>query len=141
MILLTGSGGPFLKRGKDQFHSIKPADALKHPNWQMGDKISIDSATLMNKGLEFIEARWLFDVTPEQIQVVIHPQSIVHSMVAFQDGSVMAQLGVPDMKGAIAYALSLPPPPNDCPSDSPFPGLPISAPWALRIRIWNDFPV
>ncbi len=108
MILLTGSGGPFLKRGKDQFDSIKPADALKHPNWQMGHKISIDSATLMNKGLEFIEARWLFDVTPEQVQVVIHPQSIVHSMVAFQDGSVMAQLGIPDMKGAIAYALSFP---------------------------------
>ncbi|OQY08443.1 MAG: 1-deoxy-D-xylulose-5-phosphate reductoisomerase [Desulfobacteraceae bacterium 4572_123] len=107
-ILLTGSGGPFLKRGKDEFDSIKPADALKHPNWRMGNKITIDSATLMNKGLEFIEARWLFDVTPEQIQVVIHPQSIVHSMVAFVDGSVIAQLGVPDMKGAIAYALSFP---------------------------------
>ena len=107
-ILLTGSGGPFLKRGRDEFHSIKPEDALRHPNWQMGNKITIDSATLMNKGLEFIEARWLFDVAPEQIQVVIHPQSIVHSMVAFRDGSVIAQLGVPDMKGAIAYALSFP---------------------------------
>jgi len=107
-ILLTGSGGPFLKRGKEDFDSIKPADALKHPNWQMGNKITIDSATLMNKGLEFIEARWLFDVAPEQIQVVIHPQSIVHSMVAFRDGSVIAQLGLPDMKGAIAYALSFP---------------------------------
>lgn len=107
-ILLTGSGGPFLKRGKDQFDSIKPADALKHPNWRMGNKITIDSATLMNKGLEFIEARWLFDVRPEQIQVVIHPQSIIHSMVAFRDGSVIAQLGLPDMKGAIAYALSFP---------------------------------
>ena len=107
-ILLTGSGGPFLKRGKEDFDSIKPADALKHPNWQMGNKITIDSATLMNKGLEFIEARWLFDVAQEQIQVVIHPQSIVHSMVAFRDGSVIAQLGLPDMKGAIAYALSFP---------------------------------
>jgi len=107
-ILLTGSGGPFLKRGKEDFDNIKPADALKHPNWQMGNKITIDSATLMNKGLEFIEARWLFEVTPEQIQIVIHPQSIVHSMVAFRDGSVIAQLGVPDMKGAIAYALSFP---------------------------------
>ena len=107
-ILLTGSGGPFRTSSMDGFEKIQPQDALKHPNWQMGPKITIDSATLMNKGLEFIEAKWLFDVTPEQIEVVIHPQSIVHSMVAYRDGSVMAQLGVPDMKAAIAYALSYP---------------------------------
>ncbi|MFP4031607.1 MAG: 1-deoxy-D-xylulose-5-phosphate reductoisomerase, partial [Desulfococcaceae bacterium] len=85
-----------------------PEAALRHPNWAMGPKITIDSATLMNKGLEVIEARWLFDVSPDRIEVVVHPQSIVHSMVAYRDGSVMAQLGVPDMRGAIAYALSWP---------------------------------
>jgi 1-deoxy-D-xylulose-5-phosphate reductoisomerase len=107
-IYLTASGGPFLGRDPDTFGRITPEDALRHPNWQMGRKITIDSATLMNKGLEVIEARWLFDVTLDQIEVIIHPQSIVHSMVAYQDGSVMAQLGVPDMKVAIAYALSYP---------------------------------
>jgi len=107
-ILLTASGGPFLNRPAAEFKDITREDALKHPNWQMGPKITIDSATLMNKGLEVLEARWLFSVPPEMIEVVIHPQSIIHSMVAYKDGSVIAQLGVPDMKGAIAYALSYP---------------------------------
>jgi len=107
-ILLTASGGPFLNRPKEEFAGITPESALRHPNWQMGPKITVDSATLMNKGLEVIEAKWLFGVTLAQIEVVVHPQSIVHSMVAFRDGSVMAQMGVPDMKGAIAYALSFP---------------------------------
>jgi 1-deoxy-D-xylulose-5-phosphate reductoisomerase len=107
-ILLTGSGGPFLNLSENEFHKIKPHDALKHPTWQMGKKISIDSATLMNKGLEVIEARWLFDVSLNMIEVVVHPQSIIHSMVSFKDGSIIAQLGIPDMKGAIAYALTCP---------------------------------
>jgi len=107
-ILLTGSGGPFLSVPKNEFSKIKPHDALKHPTWEMGKKISIDSATLMNKGLEVMEAKWLFDVSRDMIEVVIHPQSIIHSMVSFQDGSIIAQLGIPDMKGAIAYALSCP---------------------------------
>jgi 1-deoxy-D-xylulose-5-phosphate reductoisomerase len=107
-ILLTASGGPFLGTPASEFDSITPEKALKHPNWEMGAKITIDSATLMNKGLEVIEAKWLFDVHPDQIEVVVHPQSIVHSMVAFKDGSVIAQMGIPDMQGAIAYALSHP---------------------------------
>ncbi len=107
-ILLTASGGPFRNTPKDAFSSITPEQALRHPNWNMGKKITIDSATLMNKGLEVIEARWLFGVPYDRIQVLVHPQSIVHSMVAYRDGSVMAQLGIPDMKGAIAYALSFP---------------------------------
>jgi len=107
-ILLTASGGPFRTRAADTFGQITLEDALDHPNWSMGPKITIDSATLMNKGLEVIEAKHLFNVTLEQIEVVVHPQSIIHSMVAYRDGSVIAQLGVPDMKGAIAYALSYP---------------------------------
>lgn len=107
-ILLTASGGPFRTTPREHFDRITPADALRHPNWEMGRKITIDSATLMNKGLEVIEAKWLFGVPESQIRVVVHPQSIVHSMVAFRDGSVIAQLGLPDMKGAIAYALSWP---------------------------------
>jgi len=107
-IFLTASGGPFLNRPESDFAGIKPDDALKHPNWQMGKKISIDSATLMNKGLEIIEAAFLFDIPQEMIEVVIHPQSIIHSMVGYKDGSVMAQLGIPDMRGAIAYAISYP---------------------------------
>jgi 1-deoxy-D-xylulose-5-phosphate reductoisomerase len=107
-ILLTASGGPFLKRPIEECAGITPEAALRQPNWQMGPKITVDSATLMNKGLEVIEAKWLFGVPLAQIEVVVHPQSIVHSMVAFRDGSVMAQMGVPDMKGAIAYALSFP---------------------------------
>jgi len=107
-ILLTASGGPFLNKPASEFKDITRDEALKHPNWQMGQKITIDSATLMNKGLEVLEARCLFSVPHEMIEVVIHPQSIIHSMVAYKDGSVIAQLGVPDMKGAIAYALSYP---------------------------------
>jgi 1-deoxy-D-xylulose-5-phosphate reductoisomerase len=107
-ILLTASGGPFLNKPLAEFKDITTEDALKHPNWQMGPKITIDSATLMNKGLEVLEARCLFGVSHQMIQVVIHPQSVIHSMVAYKDGSVMAQLGIPDMKGAIAYALSYP---------------------------------
>lgn len=107
-ILLTGSGGPFLCKSENEFDKIKPEDALNHPTWDMGDKISVDSATLMNKGLEVIEAKHLFGISLDMIEVLIHPQSIVHSMVSFKDGSVMAQMGMPDMKGAIAYAMSYP---------------------------------
>ena len=107
-IFLTASGGPFLGMNKDQLEKVKPADALKHPTWNMGSKVTIDSATLMNKGLEMIEARWLFGVAPENIQVVIHPQSIIHSMVSFADGSVKAQMSIPDMRMPILYALSFP---------------------------------
>jgi len=107
-ILLTASGGPFLDLPLDKFVNISVADALKHPNWNMGRKITIDSATLMNKGLEVLEAKHLFGVSRDMIEVVIHPQSIIHSMVAYKDGSIMAQLGIPDMKAAIAYALSYP---------------------------------
>ncbi|MDM8517028.1 1-deoxy-D-xylulose-5-phosphate reductoisomerase [Desulfobacterales bacterium HSG16] len=107
-IFLTASGGPFLNRKKEDFGNIQPEDALAHPTWSMGKKISIDSSTLMNKGLEVIEAMHLFNLSPDQIEVVVHPQSIVHSMVGYKDGSVIAQLGTPDMKGAIAYALSWP---------------------------------
>lgn len=107
-IFLTASGGPFLNLPAKEFNKIKPKDALNHPNWDMGKKISVDSATLMNKGLEAIEAKCLFDVSQEMIEVVIHPQSVIHSMVSFKDGTVMAQLGIPDMKGAIAYAMAYP---------------------------------
>jgi len=107
-IFLTASGGPFLNMTADEFRTITPEEALNHPTWQMGKKISIDSATLINKGLEVIEAKYLFGVSHDMIKVVIHPQSIVHSMVAYRDGSVIAQLGIPDMKGAIAYAISYP---------------------------------
>jgi 1-deoxy-D-xylulose-5-phosphate reductoisomerase len=107
-IFLTASGGPFRNRPRESFSHITLADALNHPTWDMGHKITIDSATLMNKGLEVIEAVHLFGVAPDEIQVLIHPQSIVHSMVGFMDGTVIAQMGVPDMKGAIAYALSQP---------------------------------
>jgi 1-deoxy-D-xylulose-5-phosphate reductoisomerase len=107
-ILLTASGGPFLNRPANEFANISKAQALNHPNWAMGPKITIDSATLMNKGLEVLEAKSLFDVSEDMIEVVIHPQSVIHSMVAYRDGSIIAQLGIPDMKGAIAYALSYP---------------------------------
>jgi 1-deoxy-D-xylulose-5-phosphate reductoisomerase len=107
-IILTASGGPFRKKQIEELTSVTPKEALAHPNWDMGRKISIDSATLMNKGLEVIEARWLFNIEPERISVVVHPQSIVHSLVEFIDGSVVAQLGIPDMKIPIAYALSYP---------------------------------
>ncbi len=107
-IILTASGGPFYGKTKEELQSVTAADALKHPNWDMGSKITIDSATLMNKGLEFIEAKWLFDVTPEQIEVVVHRQSVVHSAVEYDDYSVIAQMGVPDMKIPIQYALLYP---------------------------------
>lgn len=107
-IILTASGGPFRKRDKDTFPDITIEEALAHPNWDMGKKVTIDSATLMNKGLEIIEARWLFNVPPEKIDVVIHPQSIIHSMVEFIDGSIKAQLSYPDMHVPIAYALTGP---------------------------------
>jgi len=107
-IILTASGGPFLNRPSGQMAAVTVRDALNHPNWNMGKKITIDSATMMNKGLEVLEARWLFDVPVEKIAVNIHPQSIVHSMVEYVDGCVIAQLGTPDMKAPIAYALSYP---------------------------------
>jgi len=107
-ITLTASGGPFLNWSEKRLETVRPADALKHPNWDMGNKVTIDSASLMNKGLEVIEAKWLFDLLPEQISVIIHPQSIIHSFVHFADGSVKAQLGVPDMRVPILYALSYP---------------------------------
>lgn len=107
-ILLTASGGPFRGRKRDELKQIQVEDALKHPNWAMGRKITIDSSTMVNKGLEVIEAKWLFDVDFDQIQVVIQPQSVIHSMVEFRDGAVMAQLGTPDMKLPIQYALCYP---------------------------------
>ncbi len=107
-ITLTASGGPFHGWSGARLKNVKPADALKHPNWDMGNKVTIDSASLMNKGLEVIEAKWLFDLTPEQISVIVHPQSVIHSFVHFADGSVKAQLGVPDMRVPILYALSYP---------------------------------
>ena len=107
-VILTASGGPFRGRTLDSLQGVTKAQALKHPNWDMGAKITIDSASLMNKGLEVIEARWLFDITPDQIDVVVHPQSIVHSCVQFDDGSIKAQLGLPDMKLPIQYALTYP---------------------------------
>ncbi|MBV6517768.1 MAG: 1-deoxy-D-xylulose-5-phosphate reductoisomerase [Candidatus Brocadia sp.] len=107
-VIITASGGPFCDYPADKLPDVKPAQALKHPTWQMGQKITIDSATLMNKALEIIEAKWLFGLTAEQIDVVIHPQSIIHSMVEFCDGSVIAQMGSPDMKVPIQYALTYP---------------------------------
>lgn len=107
-IVLTASGGPFRQRDPATLHDVTPEQAVAHPNWVMGRKISVDSATMMNKALEVIEARWLFDLQPEQIRVVLHPQSIIHSMVVCRDGSVLAQLGTPDMKVPIAYGLSFP---------------------------------
>jgi 1-deoxy-D-xylulose-5-phosphate reductoisomerase len=107
-VILTASGGPFLGRKPNYLVNVKREHALQHPNWNMGAKVTIDSATLMNKGLEMIEARWLFNLKPEQVQVVIHPQSIIHSMIQFEDGSIKAQMGLPDMKLPIQYALAFP---------------------------------
>jgi 1-deoxy-D-xylulose-5-phosphate reductoisomerase len=107
-IILTASGGPFLDLPAAELERVTPEQACRHPNWEMGRKISVDSATLMNKGLEVIEARWLFNARPEQIEVLVHPQSIVHSMVAYRDGSILAQLGTPDMRTPIAHALAWP---------------------------------
>ena len=117
-LLLTASGGPFLDRPRGQFATITRDEALKHPNWSMGAKITVDSATLMNKGLEVLEARSLFGVSHEMVRVVIHPQSVIHSMVAFRDGTLIAQLGIPDMRAAIAYGLSFP---ERLPLDQPLP--------------------
>ena len=107
-IVLTASGGPFRGKTTEELKTVTKAQALKHPNWDMGAKITIDSASLMNKGLEVIEARWLFDLKPEQIDVIVHPQSIIHSLVQFEDGSMKAQLGLPDMKLPIQYAMGFP---------------------------------
>ena len=107
-IILTASGGPFRGRKKDELKNVTRTEALKHPNWSMGAKITIDSATLMNKGLEVIEAKWLFGLEPEQVEVIVHPQSIIHSMVQFQDGSIKAQMGLPDMRVPIQFAISYP---------------------------------
>jgi 1-deoxy-D-xylulose-5-phosphate reductoisomerase len=107
-VVLTASGGPFRTRPLEQFDSIRPADALKHPNWDMGPKITVDSATMMNKALELIEARWLFELPAERLGVVIHPQSLVHSFVEYADGSVLAQASPPDMRLPIQYALTFP---------------------------------
>lgn len=107
-IILTASGGPFLGRKKNEIQSVRKEQALKHPNWSMGAKITIDSASLMNKGLEVIEAKWLFGLKPGQVEVVVHPQSIVHSLVQFEDGSIKAQLGLPDMRLPIQFALTYP---------------------------------
>ncbi|MPM23369.1 1-deoxy-D-xylulose 5-phosphate reductoisomerase [bioreactor metagenome] len=107
-IILTCSGGPFLKLKSQDFKKIKPEDALKHPNWNMGQRITIDCATLMNKGLEFIEAKWLFGLIEEKIKVVIHPQSVIHSAIQYQDGSIIAQLGEKDMRIPIQYAINYP---------------------------------
>jgi 1-deoxy-D-xylulose-5-phosphate reductoisomerase len=107
-LILTASGGPFRGRGPDSLADVTPEEALRHPTWDMGRRISIDSATMMNKALEVIEARWLFDVEPDRIEVVVHPQSVIHSMVEFVDGSVVAQMGPPDMRGPVRYALGWP---------------------------------
>ncbi|MFU2074389.1 1-deoxy-D-xylulose-5-phosphate reductoisomerase [Gallibacterium anatis] len=107
-IVLTGSGGPFRTKPLDEFETITPAQAIAHPNWSMGAKISVDSATMMNKGLEYIEARWLFNASAEQMEIIIHPQSIIHSMVRYIDGSVIAQMGTPDMRTPIAEVMSYP---------------------------------
>ncbi len=107
-LILTASGGPFREWTTEQLRTVTPAQAVKHPNWSMGQKISVDSATLMNKGLEFIEACWLFDARPDQVEVLVHPQSVIHSMVRYSDGSVLAQLGNPDMRTPIAHALAWP---------------------------------
>lgn len=136
-ITLTASGGPFLNYTKEMLRNVKPHEALKHPNWDMGNKVTIDSASLMNKGLEVIEARWLFDLLPEQIKVIIHTQSIIHSLVHFADGSVKAQLGVPDMRVPILYALSYP---DRLTSDLPkldlskYPTLSFAEPDPIRFR-------
>jgi 1-deoxy-D-xylulose-5-phosphate reductoisomerase len=107
-VIITASGGPFREMSQEEMATVTPESALKHPNWKMGRKITVDSATLMNKGLEAIEARWLFDLRIDQISILIHPQSIIHSMVEYKDGSIIAQMGVPDMMTPISYALSFP---------------------------------
>lgn len=136
-ITLTASGGPFLNWSQEMLAKVKPSDALCNPNWDMGSKVTVDSASMMNKGLEVIEAKWLFDLSPEQISVVIHPQSVIHSLVHFADGSVKAQMGVPDMRLPILYALSYP---ERFSSDLPrldfsnYPSLTFSLPDKKRFR-------
>jgi 1-deoxy-D-xylulose-5-phosphate reductoisomerase len=136
-LILTASGGPFRGHSTDALHEVEPEDALRHPTWQMGPKITIDSATLMNKGLEVIEARWLFDVGPDRIDVVIHPQSVVHSMVELTDGSVIAQLGVTDMRLPIQYAFSYPER-----WEAPLPRLDLAALGRLEFQLpdYDNFP-
>lgn len=136
-ILLTGSGGPFLNRPATEFANITLEDALAHPTWQMGKKISVDSATLMNKGLEVIEAKFLFKVSLNMIEIVIHPQSVIHSMVSFRDGSIIAQLGIPDMKTAIAYAISYP---ERLPLRQPMPDFVNMDPLTFKKPDLNKFP-
>jgi 1-deoxy-D-xylulose-5-phosphate reductoisomerase len=136
-ILLTASGGPFLDCPAADFDRITPDRALRHPNWEMGAKITIDSATLMNKGLEVIEAKWLFDLSADQIEVIVHPQSIVHSMVAFCDGSILAQMGIPDMQQAISYALSYP---ERLPLEQPLPRLAEMGRLTFRQPDFRRFP-
>jgi len=136
-ILLTASGGPFLDCPAADFDRITPDRALRHPNWEMGAKITIDSATLMNKGLEVIEAKWLFDLSADQIEVIVHPQSIVHSMVAFCDGSILAQMGIPDMQQAISYALSYP---ERLPLEQPLPRLAEMGGLTFRQPDFRRFP-
>ena len=136
-VILTCSGGPFYKLNEKDLINVTPGDALKHPNWDMGAKITIDSATLMNKGFEVIEAKWLFDLTLDQIQVLIHPQSIIHSMVQFVDGSIKAQMGLPDMRLPIQYAFSFPERiQNNFPrlNLAGFPSLTFSAPDSKKFR-------
>ena len=136
-LLLTASGGPFRDYTVEEMVEITPMDALRHPNWRMGPKITVDSATLMNKGLEFIEAMWLFGVTPDQIEVLIHPQSVVHSAVEFPDGAVIAQLGTPDMRLPIQLALTWP---ERKPSPAPALDLTRTAPLTFAAPDLNRFP-
>ncbi len=136
-IILTASGGPFRKKPIEEFKEITLEEALDHPTWNMGKKITIDSATLMNKGLEVIEAKYLFDVSCNNIEVLVHPQSIVHSMVAYKDGSVLAQLGMPDMRGAIAYAMSWP---ERLPLDMPVPDFAKIASLKFESPDFDKFP-
>jgi 1-deoxy-D-xylulose-5-phosphate reductoisomerase len=136
-LILTASGGPFRGRRADALQSVTPADALKHPTWQMGPKITIDSATLMNKGLEVIEAHWLFGAGPSQISVVVHPQSIVHSVVELRDGSMIAQMGITDMRLPIQYAFSYP---DRWDAPVPFLDLTRSGPLEFQEPAWDDFP-
>ncbi len=136
-LILTASGGPFLGRSANSLREVSAAEALQHPTWQMGPKITIDSATLMNKGLEIIEARWLFDVPVSRLSVVVHPQSIVHSIVELRDGSMIAQMGTTDMRGPIQYAFSHP---ERWPSCTPTLELTTCGPLEFREPAWDDFP-
>ena len=136
-IVLTASGGPFKDRDIDELARVTPEEAVRHPRWSMGAKISVDSATLMNKGLEVIEARWLFDIPVDRIDVVVHPQSIVHSMVEFIDGSVLAQMGIPDMRVPIAYALAWP---GRLEMDLPSLNLVESHSLVFEMPHWEKFP-